>query len=247
MRRKVRLLLSLFVAGFAAFSSLASVVMTGTRVIYPGGAAERSIQFTNQDDVPNVVQVWVDSGDPNSTPETAKAPFVVTPPVFRMESKAGQTARLIFTGKDLPQDRESVFFINAVQIPALSQAEADRNKMLLLLRNRVKLFYRPSGLAGEPERAAEKLRFGLTREGSEWKVVATNDSAFHVSLTNAQIVKSGRGGVALQPDMVAPKSTFEWRIKSDEDLAAGGWSVKFVFVNDYGGENNAEVPLLVGR
>jgi fimbrial chaperone protein len=247
MRRKFRLLLSLFVAGFAASSSLASVVMTGTRVIYPGGAAERSIQFTNQDDVPNVVQVWVDSGDPNSTPETANAPFVVTPPVFRMEPKAGQTARLIFTGKDLPQDRESVFFINAVQIPALSQAQADRNKMLLLLRNRVKLFYRPGGLAGEPERAAEKLRFALTREGSEWKVVATNDSAFHVSMTDARIVKAGRAGVALQPDMVAPKSTFEWRLKSDEDLANGGWSVKFVFVNDYGGEGNAEAPLLVGR
>ncbi|SCK56430.1 fimbrial chaperone protein [Variovorax sp. HW608] len=247
MRRGLRLLLSLFVAGLAASSSLGSVVMTGTRVIYPGGATERSIQFTNQDDVPNVVQVWVDSGDPNSTPQTANAPFVVTPPVFRIEPKAGQTARLIFTGKDLPQDRESVFFINAVQIPALNSADADRNKMLLLLRNRVKLFYRPSGISGEPERAAEKLRFSLSRQGGEWKIVATNDSAFHVSLTGAQLVKAGRAGVALQPDMVAPRSTFEWRIKSDEDLAAGGWNVKFVFVNDYGGENNAEAPLVVGR
>lgn len=238
-------LLSLFVAGFAASAS-ASVVMTGTRVIYPGGASERSIQFTNQDEVPNVVQVWIDSGDTNSTPETANAPFVVTPPVFRMEPKAGQTARLIFTGKDLPQDRESVFFINAVQIPALSSAEADRNKMLLLLRNRVKLFYRPSGISGEPERAAEKLRFGLSREGSEWKITATNDSPFHVSLTDAQIVRAARS-VALQPDMVAPMSTFEWRIKSDEDLATAGWVVRFVFVNDHGGENKVESPLAAGR
>ena len=246
MRCGLRWLLSLLVAGLAASSCLASVVMTGTRVIFPGGVSERSVQFTNQDDVPNVVQVWVDSGDPNSTPETAKAPFIVTPPVFRMEPKAGQTARVIFTGKDLPKDRESVFYLNAVQIPALNSAEADRNKMLLLLRNRVKLFYRPSGISGESSAAAEKLRFSLSRQGSEWKITATNDSPFHVSLTDAQIVKAARS-VALQPDMVAPMSTFEWRIKSDEDLVAAGWVVRFVFVNDHGGENKVESPLAASR
>lgn len=237
--RRVVLLLAIF---GCAIPSLASVVMTGTRVIYPGGVKERNIQFTNPDEAPSVMQIWIDSGNPDSTPETADAPFVVTPPVFRIDPKTGQTVRLIFTGKDLAQDRESVFFINTVQIPAVNTADADRNKMMLLLRNRIKLFYRPAGLPGDPERAGSNLQFSARRDGAEWKITVVNDSAFHVSLVDVRIAGGGED-VVLSPDMVAPKSSLDWRIKSTEDLSAAGRKVNFKFVNDYGGENKGELPL----
>lgn len=246
MLKTLRCMALSLVALGCAIPSLASVVMTGTRVIYPGGAKERSIQFTNQDDAPSVLQIWVDSGNADSTPETADAPFVVTPPVFRIEPKSGQTARLIFTGKDLPQDRESVFFINTVQIPAVNAADAERNKMLLLLRNRIKLFYRPTGIAGDPERIADKLRFSAQRDGAEWKITVSNDSAFHLSLTDARITGAG-DDIVLAPDMVAPQASFDWRIKSNADLLTAGRRVSFKFVNDYGGENKAELPLAARR
>ncbi|MGP6306395.1 fimbria/pilus periplasmic chaperone, partial [Pseudomonas paraeruginosa] len=37
----------------------ASVVVTGTRVIYPGEAREKTVQLSNRDAFPNVVQAWV--------------------------------------------------------------------------------------------------------------------------------------------------------------------------------------------
>ncbi|ELN4703365.1 fimbria/pilus periplasmic chaperone, partial [Escherichia coli] len=77
-----------------AMPASASVIVTGTRVIYPADAREKSVQLTNQDAFPNVVQAWVDVNNPQSTPETADAPFMITPPMFRMEPKAGQTMRL---------------------------------------------------------------------------------------------------------------------------------------------------------
>jgi len=246
MLKSLRCLVLSLVALGCAIPSWASVVMTGTRVIYPGGAKERSIQFTNQDDAPSVLQIWIDRGNADSTPETADAPFVVTPPVFRIEPKSGQTARLIFTGKDLPQDRESVFFINTVQIPAVSSADAERNKMLLLLRNRIKLFYRPVGIAGAPERAAEQLSFSAAREGADWKITATNDSAFHISLTDARITGAGED-ILLAPDMIAPKASFDWRIKSAADLLAAGRRISFKYVNDFGGDNKGELPLAARR
>ncbi|HET7837040.1 MAG TPA: molecular chaperone [Variovorax sp.] len=239
------MVLSLVALG-CALPSWASVVMTGTRVIYPGGAKERSIQFTNPDDAPSVLQIWIDSGNADSTPETAEAPFVATPPVFRIEPKSGQTARLIFTGKGLPQDRESVFFLNTIQIPALSTSHAERNKMLLLLRNRIKLFYRPAGIAGDPERAADTLSFSAVREGDDWKITATNDSAFHISLTDARITGAGED-IVLAPDMLAPKASFDWRIKSGADLLAAGSRISFSYVNDYGGDNKGELPLAARR
>lgn len=57
----------------------ASVVMTGTRIIYPADAKEKSIQLVNNDNFPNVVQLWTDIDNPQSAPESADGPFVVLP------------------------------------------------------------------------------------------------------------------------------------------------------------------------
>ena len=112
--------------------------------------------------------------------------------------------------------------------------------MLLLLRNRIKLFYRPAGLAGDPERMADKLSFSVVREGAEWKITATNDSAFHISLVDTRITGAG-ADIVLTPDMIAPKARFDWRIKSDADLLAAGRRIQFKFVNDYGGDTAGEI------
>lgn len=37
----------------------ASVVMTGTRIIYPEGTREKVLQLSNKDDHPNLVQLWM--------------------------------------------------------------------------------------------------------------------------------------------------------------------------------------------
>lgn len=67
-------------------SAQASVVMTGNRVVYPAQNKEVNIQLTNHDDFPNVIQVWMDSGNEDSTPETGQAPFIITPPFLVMYS-----------------------------------------------------------------------------------------------------------------------------------------------------------------
>jgi hypothetical protein len=71
-------------------SAFASVVMTGSRVIYPSDAKSVDLKLRNDDDFPYVIQAWFDSGDPSSTPETGKAPFIVTPPTFRIAAKEGK-------------------------------------------------------------------------------------------------------------------------------------------------------------
>ncbi|EKN4764153.1 fimbria/pilus periplasmic chaperone, partial [Yersinia enterocolitica] len=135
------LLITLLILMGISFAN-ASVVMSGSRIIYSAGEKEHSIQLTNNDNFPNAVQVWLDSGDAQSTPETGKAPFIVTPPFFRIEANAGQTLRLKYTGSGLPTDRESVFYLNFLQVPPVNKAEKN-NKMLVLMRNRIKVFYRP--------------------------------------------------------------------------------------------------------
>lgn len=77
----------------------ASVVVTGTRVIYPGEAREKTVQLSNRDAFPNVVQAWVDIDAPDAPPDQADAPFLVNPAVFRMAPDSGQTLRIVYTGQ----------------------------------------------------------------------------------------------------------------------------------------------------
>ena len=211
----------------------ASVVITGTRVIYSGDAREKTVQMTNKDAFPNVVQAWIDVNDPASTPDTAKAPFLVNPTVSRMAPGSGQTLRIIYTGSGLPQDRESLFHLNVLQIPPRNAAKADQNQMLLMLRNRLKLFYRPAGIAGSPEQLPEKLHFSLMRSGSGWNVKVENPTGYHASFGGATL-SVGERHWKLRPSMVAPMGTALWQAEKASALPTGIARLSALLINDYG-------------
>ncbi|CAB3809325.1 putative fimbrial chaperone YadV [Paraburkholderia caffeinitolerans] len=223
-------------------SASASVVMPATRVIYAADAHEQTMQFTSQNDSPSVMQIWVDSGNPESTPQTADAPFVVTPPVFRINPKAGQTVRLVFTGKALPQDRESVFYLNTLEIPSINRAYADQNQMLVMLRNRLKVFYRPAGIAGSAQKAPEQLSFHLESEAGTWRIHANNASGYYISLVEGSLV-SGSQVANFTPSMIAPHSGQSWKVELARLNDSAAVRVKVKYVDDYGATRDAEYPL----
>ncbi|MFS2127232.1 molecular chaperone [Pseudomonas sp. Pseusp97] len=220
-------------ASFATPLAQASVVITGTRVIYPGDAREKTVQLSNKDGFPNVIQAWIDIDDPASTPDTAKAPFVVNPSVSRMAPGSGQTLRILYTGSGLPRDRESLFHLNVLQIPPRNAAKAEQNQMLLMLRNRLKLFYRPAGIAGSPEQLPEKLRFSLVQNGSDWSVKVENPTGYHASFGGATL-SIGERQWKLKPSMVAPLGLAQWRAEKPSPLPAGTPRLSALLINDYG-------------
>jgi fimbrial chaperone protein len=220
-------------ASFSATLAQASVVITGTRVIYPGDAREKTVQLTNKDGFPNVIQAWIDVDDPASTPDTAKAPFLVNPAVSRMAPGSGQTLRILYTGSGLPQDRESVFHLNVLQIPPRNAAKAEQNQMLLMLRNRLKLFYRPAGIAGSPEQLPDKLRFSLLQSGGNWQVKVENPTGYHASFGGATL-SVGEHQWQLKPSMVAPHGEASWQAQKPSALPAGTPKLSALLINDFG-------------
>lgn len=110
----------------------------------------------NNDDFPYIVQTWFDNGDLHIGPENASGiPFISTPPVFRIQPKSGQIVRVVYSQrKALPHDRESVFWFNALQVPPANIGGRQQNKVLVMLRTRIKLFYRPEGI-GSPGNLAK--------------------------------------------------------------------------------------------
>ncbi|MGH8081078.1 MAG: fimbrial biogenesis chaperone, partial [Lysobacter sp.] len=139
----------------------AGVTIAGTRVIYPAQQREVAVKLNNPGAQPALVQVWVDDGDPKQSPDTSKAPFLVSPPVVRIEAGKGQTLRLVYgptsSGTAAPAGRESVYWLNVLEVPpsvnpaAANPSEVDQNHLQVAFRTRIKVFLRPQGLAGDPE------------------------------------------------------------------------------------------------
>jgi len=109
--------IAIFIASLTITPVLASVTITGTRVIYPAGEKEITVRLQNKGVLPALVQSWIDSGDANQPLDEIRVPFVLMPPVSRIEAHGSQTLRLMFTGDNLPADKESVFWLNVLDIP----------------------------------------------------------------------------------------------------------------------------------
>ena len=92
----------------------AGIVMGGTRVIYQEGKREAASSVTNADThTPYLVQSWVENYAEN---DKARVPFIVTPPLFRLDPEQNNVLRINFIGASLPRDRESVFWLNVKSI-----------------------------------------------------------------------------------------------------------------------------------
>lgn len=190
----------------------ASVTMIGTRIIYNGGDKSVDVYLKNKDKFPYVIQTWFDAGDINAAPDNAvNVPFVATPPIFRIQPGAGQVIKINSThAQGLPQDRESVFYFNFLQVPPSNSndsAAAGKNKMLVMLRNRVKLFYRPEGLSGsDPRELLSTLKVTSSTDNTHPGVVITNSQPYYVTLSHVRL--SGSAGTwNARPDMIPPFSS----------------------------------------
>lgn len=184
----------------------AGIVITGTRVVYPEDEKEVTIKIDNVGDKPALAQVWIDSGDPDATPETARAPFTLSPPINRIDSGKGQTLRMMYTGENLPRDKESLFWLNVLEIPA---SRKDKNNQLqLAVRSRLKIFFRPRGLPGTANEAGKSVTWKKVSGGVE----GYNPTPYFVSVARITQDKDGKVPVS-EGGMITPGGKSLFRTK----------------------------------
>jgi len=223
----------------------AGLVVTGKRVIYDERTGETSVlirKTVGQD--PSLIQVWLDDGNIEADPQTLSLPFLLTPAVARLEYGRGQSVRVLRTGGGLPEDRESVFGFNVLEIPAAQQVSELDNPLVFSSRLRIKFFYRPRGLRGDPEQAHQGLRFSLeSGPDGQLRLRVRNPSPYYVTFQTLGLVGGADTMLAemsqMQFDrMVDPMG--ELVIPLEPVAASGrqalsGARVHYGIVNDYGG------------
>lgn len=214
-------ILALLLPGFCQ----ANVIISATRSIYPSDKKEISVQLLNDGASPSLVQSWIDDGEPDSTPETAKVPFLLMPPVVKVPAHSGQQLRVKYIGGKLPSDRESVFYLNVLDIPPVPEDLKGKSIMQLAIRSRIKLFYRPAGLKISPKDMADKLV--LTREGND--ITIYNPSPYYITLSSLRINKENN--ILKQGLMIEPFS--KKSIETQKSLL-NGRSASIIYIDDYG-------------
>lgn len=71
------------------FQASADIVISGTRIVYPQSSKDVIVDLDNRGNKPLLVQTWLDDGREDVDPQELKLPFVITPPVSRIDPKKG--------------------------------------------------------------------------------------------------------------------------------------------------------------
>jgi len=236
-RKNIVVLIVCLILSASLSISYASVTMMGTRIIYNSKSKSVDVNLKNQSDFPYVVQAWFDDGDPSITPnDKTNVPFFATPPIFKVQPNTTQIVRIAYTNtQQLPQDRESVFYFNFLQIPPSNVGDAvqsNKNKMLVMLKSRVKLFYRPDGLAGKPDDLLKKLQIKKITSGKNLSIEISNPSPFYASFGEVSFTTNNKKTYQAQSDMIEPfgRKTFTFKNVAMNENG----SVKVTFINDQG-------------
>ncbi|PLR29762.1 fimbrial assembly protein [Chimaeribacter coloradensis] len=197
----------------------AGVIIGGTRVIFAGNNKETSLNVSNpEQERPYLIQSWVE-GDNGE-----KAPFLVTPPLFRLDPGQENVLRIVLTRGGQPQDRETLYWLNIKSVPQLEKSNNDANVLHLTVKTRLKLFYRPAALAKGADEAWRQLTFSV--RGTT--LTAHNPTPYYLNLKQISA-----GGKPVKATLAA--LTLAPFARHDYPLPAGpvspiSWSV----ITDYG-------------
>ncbi|MHA7847366.1 fimbrial biogenesis chaperone [Serratia sp. D1N4] len=176
-----------------------------------------TLTANNTTPYPYLMQSWIQPVD-TATGNVAEGehpamPFIVTPPLARLEANSELTLRIRRNGEPLPADRESVFFISMKAIPAQAAPDqrAEEKQMVLTITSNMKVFYRPAGLV---KRAvadmAPKLKF--RREGNQ--LIADNPTPYWLTFSHLKVGTAALDKAQLRL-MVPPKGQQRYTLPSD--------------------------------
>ena len=216
----------------------AGVTAERTRVIFEQGKREASLALVNQNSYPVIVQTWIDDGDLDRAPQTAQAPIMPLPPVFRLNPGQQRSLRLLHTGENLPTDRESLYWLNLYEIPPQSNeplAEG-QSRLTVTLRTQMKVIYRPHSLAKDAEEAPRQLVF--RRAGNAVQV--ENPTAYFITLAGAE-VRQGNTGSPLPAELLPPFS--QRTLTPRQGLPANAGEVRYLWIDDGGNSQQGEAEL----
>ncbi|WGS43765.1 fimbria/pilus periplasmic chaperone [Burkholderia sp. JSH-S8] len=215
----------------------AALVLNGTRVVFPERERDVTMRIENTSDQPVLAQSWIDDGRVDVPPEQLQVPFIVAPSLKRVEPGRSTVLRITHTPAPLPGDRESIYWLNVLEVPA-SQKDLD-NQLRFGFRTRIKLFFRPTALADGVDAAPDQLVWKTIthapRAGTREVVIeVANPTPYYVSFGKVESDPDGTFASA-GGGMVAPFGSARFTLPGNAATARRPTTVRYMVIDDYGG------------
>ncbi|PHM49478.1 fimbrial biogenesis chaperone [Xenorhabdus miraniensis] len=215
-----RILMLIFIYIFSTNISLAGVVIGGTRVVYLSDQKEASISINNPEtDISYLIQSWVQDEH-----DETKVPFIITPPLFKLTAGNENILRIVKIGNNLPDDRESLFWLNIKSIPATAKTE--QNQLQITVKSRFKLFFRPASLADNASVAYKALKFKTDGH----KLIAENPTPYYISFSELHTGNDAKNYEIKSAGMIPPFDQVSWDVPI-QNINQVTWKT----INDFGG------------
>ena len=220
-------LLALFVISIGMSVSVAGISLDRTRLIFEGDSQSSSANLTNTShDVPFLAQSWVE----DASGKRIAAPLLVLPALQRINGNEKGVIRVTKTTgiSALPQDRESLFYLNVREIPPKS---TKANVLMLAMQSRIKLFYRPAAVI--PKIKGQVWQDQIVFHKKEKMFIAENPTPYYITLialTDEASPNQGNKLTSFSGVMISPKSSLDIPV-TDSSVK----SFRMMYVNDYGG------------
>ncbi|CAO95432.1 fimbrial biogenesis chaperone [Erwinia tasmaniensis] len=191
----------------------AAVVMNASRIVMED-TTEKTIIFDNTSENPFIVQVEADNKE--------KPDFIAVPPVFKIKEKGGQTVKVKLLSSQLPQDKESLFYLNFTQIPGVRKDENGDDRLNIIIRSRLKIIYRPASVNAFSAKDENKISYRL-QSGT---LVISNKSPNILSIRE---ISNGKRILAEQVTLLPGEN--HSTVLKDNHLSG---PLNAVIINDYG-------------
>lgn len=165
-----------------------TISLNQLRVIYlednKGGG---KLNIRNNNSSPYLIQSWfnpvdiLSGGVDFNRNEHAVMPFIISPPLNRLDPGTELSLRIRRTDSPLPNDRESVFYISVRALPVQEKTD---NQMVMTVLTNIKLFYRPQGLK---EYAIEDISSDLTFTQENGLIYVSNPTPYWITFANLSL------------------------------------------------------------
>ncbi|BCT32765.1 fimbrial protein StfD [Pseudomonas protegens] len=209
---------------------MAALALGSSRVIIQAPQTHAVVMVHNRSPhSPYLAQSWVENAQGH---KAERSPVVALPPIQRLEAMQDNqlNIRVLPRVADLPQDRETLFYLNVREVPPRSEGQEG---IQVALQRRIKVIYRPQRI--------RPLTVGLT---SPWLSALTlskeesgrfqlnNATPYHVTIIEAFNDASGASPVAdFKPMEIPPYSVH----RLEGGITLGGQQPTLVYINDFGG------------
>lgn len=225
---------------FTSLVTKATILPLEDRVIFTRSDFDRRLLIVNNDShAPVLLQSWIDEGDSGEVSKEKNYPFVVTPAVAKLSPGKILNLRVLPTERvrDLPSDRESVFWINLYEIPSVrkSQQEKKVNRMEVGLISQLKIIYRPFKDSMNIKSIGDEILIHMSDDGHS--LVLENPSPYYVTPVSIK-VKSSIGDQSLKLGMTRMIAPFSNKKFSLTGIADGrNITAEYTLVDDHGKDN----------